>query len=230
MRVRPGRLRGPGAVVAGQALAEGAEVGSRGILAITPGATVIEPGHVIHVDFGISCMGLDGDWQKMTYLLRPEEENAPAGLVAAFANTVPKLAGPVVTALIMHLPRLDRIVPSSRGPGLDPTPPMRRPRTRRATSDRTRRPSVERMRARRPRPACLSDLADIDIEKPTDADVVSEIADEAIRTGDGAAAAAAMTALARYEKEQRIGRLARPVLRLLGPAARHLPYFRRFAS
>jgi hypothetical protein len=76
----------------------------------------------------------------------------------------------------------------------------------------------------------LSHLADIDIEKPTDADFVSEIADEAIRRGDGAAAAAAMTALARYEKEQRIGRLARPVLRLLGPAARHLPYFRRFAS
>ena len=49
---------------------------------------MIEPGDVIHVDFGISYMGLDSDWQKMAYVLRPGEEEAPDGLVAAFANTV----------------------------------------------------------------------------------------------------------------------------------------------
>jgi Xaa-Pro aminopeptidase len=65
-----------------------AEVGSRGFLAVAPEATVIEPGDVIHVDFGISYMGLDSDWQKMAYVLRPGEESAPDGLVAAFANTV----------------------------------------------------------------------------------------------------------------------------------------------
>ena len=64
------------------------EVGSRGFLAVAPEATVIEPGDVIHVDFGISYMGLDSDWQKMAYVLRPGEEEAPDGLVAAFANTV----------------------------------------------------------------------------------------------------------------------------------------------
>ena len=65
-----------------------AEVGSRGFLAVAPEATVIQPGDVIHVDFGISFLGLDGDWQKMAYVLRPGEENPPDGLVAAFANTV----------------------------------------------------------------------------------------------------------------------------------------------
>jgi len=64
-----------------------AEVGSRGFLAVAPEETVIEPGDLIHVDFGISYMGLDSDWQKMAYVLRPGEESAPAGLTAALANT-----------------------------------------------------------------------------------------------------------------------------------------------
>ena len=61
------------------------EVGSRGFLAVAPEETVIEPGDLVHVDFGISYMGLDSDWQKMAYVLRPDEDGAPAGLKAAMA-------------------------------------------------------------------------------------------------------------------------------------------------
>lgn len=64
-----------------------AEVGSRGFLAVAPEKTVIEPGDLVHVDFGISYMGLDSDWQKMAYVLLPGESDAPEGLKAALANT-----------------------------------------------------------------------------------------------------------------------------------------------
>lgn len=62
-------------------------VGSRGFLAVAPEETVIEPGDLIHVDFGISYMGLDSDWQKMAYVLQPGESDAPQGLKDALANT-----------------------------------------------------------------------------------------------------------------------------------------------
>ena len=64
-----------------------AEVGSRGFLAVALEDIVIQPGDLLHVDFGISYMGLDSDWQKMAYVLHPEEEDAPPGLNAALANT-----------------------------------------------------------------------------------------------------------------------------------------------
>jgi Xaa-Pro aminopeptidase len=60
---------------------------SRGFLAVEPEATVIEPGDLLHVDFGISYMGWDTDWQRMAYVLRPGETQAPAGLERALANT-----------------------------------------------------------------------------------------------------------------------------------------------
>lgn len=62
-------------------------VGSRGFLAVAPEETVIQPGDLIHVDFGISYMGLDSDWQKMAYILQPGESDAPQGLQDALANT-----------------------------------------------------------------------------------------------------------------------------------------------
>lgn len=62
-------------------------VGSRGFLAVAPEETVIRPGDLIHVDFGISYMGLDSDWQKMAYVLRDGEADAPQGLKDALANT-----------------------------------------------------------------------------------------------------------------------------------------------
>jgi Xaa-Pro aminopeptidase len=60
---------------------------SRGFLGVAPESTVIEPGDVLHVDFGITAMGFSTDWQKMAYVLRPGEKDAPAGLKHAMANT-----------------------------------------------------------------------------------------------------------------------------------------------
>jgi Xaa-Pro aminopeptidase len=62
-------------------------VTSRGFLAVSPEELVIEPGDVVHVDFGITYMGLNTDWQKMAYVLRKGEKDAPAGLKAALQNT-----------------------------------------------------------------------------------------------------------------------------------------------
>src|SRR5262245_53689540 len=53
---------------------------SRGFLAVEPESTVIEHGDVLHVDFGISYMGFDSDWQRMAYVLRPGESDVPQGL------------------------------------------------------------------------------------------------------------------------------------------------------
>ncbi len=60
---------------------------SRGFLAVAPTATVIQRGDLVHLDFGISYMGLDSDWQKMAYVLREGETDAPAGLKRGLANT-----------------------------------------------------------------------------------------------------------------------------------------------
>ena len=59
---------------------------SRGFLAVAPELTVLRPGDVVHIDFGISYMGFDTDWQKMAYLLHPGESDAPTGLKKAMAN------------------------------------------------------------------------------------------------------------------------------------------------
>jgi Xaa-Pro aminopeptidase len=60
---------------------------SRGFLAVAPEATVIERGDVVHLDFGLSYLGFDTDWQKMAYVLRDGESDVPAGLKAAMGNT-----------------------------------------------------------------------------------------------------------------------------------------------
>ena len=60
---------------------------SRGFLAVASESIVIQPGDVLHIDFGISYMGMSTDWQKMGYVLRPGEKDAPAGLKAAMKNT-----------------------------------------------------------------------------------------------------------------------------------------------
>jgi Xaa-Pro aminopeptidase len=60
---------------------------SRGFLAVAPEATVIERGDVVHLDFGISYMGFDTDWQKMAYVLNDDESDVPDGLKAAMRNT-----------------------------------------------------------------------------------------------------------------------------------------------
>jgi Xaa-Pro dipeptidase len=60
---------------------------SRGFLAVEPESTVIQPGDLIHLDFGVTAMGLNTDWQKEAYILLPGETDAPAGLKAALRNT-----------------------------------------------------------------------------------------------------------------------------------------------
>ena len=48
---------------------------------------VIEPGDLLHVDFGVRLMGLVTDQQKMAYVLRPHETEAPAGMQRAFEES-----------------------------------------------------------------------------------------------------------------------------------------------
>ena len=50
-------------------------------------APVIQRGDVLHVDFGISALGLNTDTQHMGYVLQPGETDAPAGMYAAFRNS-----------------------------------------------------------------------------------------------------------------------------------------------
>ena len=59
---------------------------SRGFLHVAAESTVIERGDVVHVDFGITYMGFDTDWQKKAYVLRDGETDVPAGLKAAMAQ------------------------------------------------------------------------------------------------------------------------------------------------
>jgi hypothetical protein len=50
-------------------------------------APVILRGDVLHVDFGISALGLHTDTQHMGYVLREDESDAPAGLYAALRRS-----------------------------------------------------------------------------------------------------------------------------------------------
>lgn len=43
-------------------------------------AEIIQPGDMIHIDFGISYLGLKTDVQRLAYVLRPGETDAPKGL------------------------------------------------------------------------------------------------------------------------------------------------------
>ncbi len=76
---------------------------SRGFLAVAEEAMVIERGDVLHVDFGISYMGFDSDWQKMAYVLREGESDVPEGLEAAMASS-----NALQDALMLRASRPDR--------------------------------------------------------------------------------------------------------------------------
>jgi Xaa-Pro aminopeptidase len=56
-------------------------------LSVTEEAVVILRGDVIHIDCGINYLGLSTDWQKMGYVLREAEKDAPEGLKRALTNT-----------------------------------------------------------------------------------------------------------------------------------------------
>ena len=59
----------------------------RGADADTLGDPVLLPGDVLHVDFGITGLGLNTDTQHMAYILRAGETAPPPGLLAALRNT-----------------------------------------------------------------------------------------------------------------------------------------------
>ena len=50
-----------------------------------PYDALIEPGDLLHCDVGLSSLGLHTDTQRNAYVLRPGEDDAPAGLRAALA-------------------------------------------------------------------------------------------------------------------------------------------------
>jgi len=56
-------------------------------LSVAEESTIIQSGDVIHIDCGINYLGLSTDWQKMGYVLREGEKDAPEGLKKALANT-----------------------------------------------------------------------------------------------------------------------------------------------
>ncbi|HKY30463.1 MAG TPA: M24 family metallopeptidase [Pyrinomonadaceae bacterium] len=56
-------------------------------LSVTEESATIQRGDVIHIDCGVNYMGLSTDWQKMGYVLREGEKDAPEGLKQALANS-----------------------------------------------------------------------------------------------------------------------------------------------
>ncbi|MEQ8704909.1 MAG: M24 family metallopeptidase [Phaeodactylibacter sp.] len=57
--------------------------GSTLSFAARPGETVIQPGDLVHCDFGITYLGLNTDTQQNAYVLKPGETDAPVFLKAA---------------------------------------------------------------------------------------------------------------------------------------------------
>lgn len=61
------------------------EPGRSGSFSSRPESTIIMPGDLIHVDFGITYLGLNTDTQEHAYVLKPGETEAPKGLQEALA-------------------------------------------------------------------------------------------------------------------------------------------------
>jgi Xaa-Pro aminopeptidase len=52
---------------------------------VKPGANTIQPGDMLHTDFGLVYLGFSTDTQHNAYVLKPGETDAPAGLKAGLA-------------------------------------------------------------------------------------------------------------------------------------------------
>jgi Xaa-Pro aminopeptidase len=55
------------------------------VVPAVPYDVVVEPGDLLHCDVGLSSLGLHTDTQRNAYVLRPGEDDVPAGLRAALA-------------------------------------------------------------------------------------------------------------------------------------------------
>jgi Xaa-Pro aminopeptidase len=67
--------------------------------------TVLQRGDLVHLDFGISYLGLHSDYQRMAYLLPEGEKDVPPGLKQALAH-----AHALQDALMLRASRPDRTV------------------------------------------------------------------------------------------------------------------------
>lgn len=52
----------------------------------SPTRTILEPGDLLHVDFGVRCQGYCSDIQRLIYFRRPQEDAPPSPLAQAFAT------------------------------------------------------------------------------------------------------------------------------------------------
>lgn len=60
---------------------------NQSFLTVADESTVLQPGDLIHIDCGLNYMGLSTDWQKMAYILKKGEKDAPEGLKKALKDT-----------------------------------------------------------------------------------------------------------------------------------------------
>ena len=113
-----------------------------------PGATVIEAGDGVRVDFGIISEGYASDLQRTWYLLRPGEKAAPPEYVRAFdaVRDGIQLAADLLKPGSGRLGHRHTRAPDDRRPGLHlhprPRPSSRPPRPRRRHAPRSEQPAL----------------------------------------------------------------------------------------
>jgi len=82
---------------------------------------VIEPGDLLHIDYGVRLMGLVTDQQKMGYVLRPGEEAPPQELQSLFEQSV-RMADIIAEALVPGVEgrvARDRALERAQSEGID---------------------------------------------------------------------------------------------------------------
>ncbi len=116
-----------------------------------PDASTIYPGDLLHVDFGITYLGLNTDTQQHAYVLRPGETDAPDGLRHALAvgNRLQDILTNAFETGQRDPPGHPRPGPRRGHQGDHLHPPHRLPRPRRRPHHRPVGPARRRARTRR---------------------------------------------------------------------------------